>query len=71
MFLGRQQIGVVTSGVRSPILGKTIALARVSVEHGHVGTDLEIGKLDGLQKRLSATVVPAPHFDPGKERMKM
>ena len=71
VFLGRQQIGVVTSGVRSPILGKTIALARVSVEHGHVGTDLEIGKLDGLQKRLSATVVPAPHFDPGKERMKM
>ena len=65
---GRPQIGVVTSGVRSPLLRKNIALARVAVEHSAIGTQLEIGKLDGLQKRIPATVVRFPFYDPDKER---
>ncbi len=70
VHFGKPQIGVVTSAVKSPILGKVIALARVDVTHAEVGTSLEIGRLDGDQKRLKATVVPFPHFDPTKERVK-
>ncbi|MGI9482825.1 MAG: DUF1989 domain-containing protein [Hyphomicrobiales bacterium] len=68
--LGKAQIGEITSAVKSPILGKVIALGRVAVAHAEPGTDLEIGQLDGQQKRLKAKVVPFPHFDPGKERVR-
>lgn len=65
---GRAQIGVVTSSVRSPVLQKNIALARVDTHYSKPGTSIEIGKLDGQQKRLPATVTSFPHFDPGKTR---
>lgn len=68
VHVGRAQVGVVTSGCRSPILNKTIALARVAVQHAEPGTRLEVGKLDGQQKRLPATVVPFPFYDPEKKR---
>jgi aminomethyltransferase len=68
LHVGRAQVGEVTSAVRSPILGKHIALARVDVAHAAVGTALEIGKLDGRQKRLPAVIVPLSHYDPGKTR---
>lgn len=68
--VGRAQVGEVTSAMKSPILGKTIALARIDITYAKPGTDIEVGQLDGQQKRLMATVVPAPHFDPGKERVK-
>ena len=63
-------MGIITSAVKSPILGKVIALARVDVVHSEIGTVLEIGRLDGDQLRLPARVVPFPHFDPKKERVK-
>lgn len=66
--IGRQQIGVVTSGTRSPILGKNIALCRMSTEHEEIGTEVEVGKLDGHQKRIPATVVAFPFYDPEKKR---
>jgi aminomethyltransferase len=68
VHIGRAQIGEVTSSMRSPLLGKNIALARVDVAHAEVGTKLEIGKLDGHQKRLPAEIVPFAHYDPKKER---
>jgi aminomethyltransferase len=69
VHVGRAQIGEVTSSMRSPLLGKNIALARVDVAHSEVGTQLEIGKLDGQQKRLPAVIAPAvAAYDPGKER---
>ncbi|PHR54752.1 MAG: aminomethyltransferase [Robiginitomaculum sp.] len=68
VHFGRAQIGEVTSSTRSPILGKNIALARVDVAYSEIGTMLEIGKLDGEQKRLPAEVVRFAHFDPTKER---
>ena len=58
IHVGRAQIGEVTSAMRSPLLGKNIAMARVDVAHSAVGTELEIGKLDGHQKRLPAVVRP-------------
>ena len=66
--MGRPHIGVVTSGTRSPLLRKNVALARVAVEYSEIGTQLEVGKLDGLQKRIPATVVRFPFYDPDKER---
>jgi aminomethyltransferase len=70
LFVGRAQIGVVTSATRSPVLNKSIALARVDVAHAAVGDSVEIGKLDGHQKRLRATIVPFPHYDPQKTRVR-
>ncbi len=68
--MGKAQVGEITSAVKSPTLGKVIALARVDVTHAQPGTAIEVGQLDGQQKRLKATVVPFPHFDPTKERVK-
>lgn len=67
---GRVRVGVVTSAVWSPVLGKAIALARVDLPHGEIGEALEVGQLDGHQKRLPARVVKFPHFDPEKRRAK-
>ena len=68
--VGKAQVGEITSAMKSPILGKTIALARLDVTHAEPGTEVEVGQLDGQQKRLIATVTPFPHFDPTKERVK-
>ncbi|MGB8813856.1 MAG: DUF1989 domain-containing protein [Paracoccaceae bacterium] len=68
IHIGRAQIGVVTSSMRSPLLGKNIALARVDVAHSEVGLAVEVGKLDGQQKRLPAVIVPLSHYDPKKTR---
>lgn len=68
IHVGRAQVGVVTSSMRSPLLGKNIALARVDVAHAAVGTEVEVGKLDGQQKRLPAVIVPLSHYDPKKTR---
>ncbi|NKB27359.1 MAG: DUF1989 domain-containing protein [Rhodobacteraceae bacterium] len=68
--IGKAQVGEVTSAMKSPILGKVIALARVDVKHSEIGSAIEVGQLDGQQKRLKATVCPFPHFDPTKERVK-
>jgi aminomethyltransferase len=70
LHVGRAQIGVVTSAVRSPVLHQSIALARVDVTYAEIGTTLEIGKLDGQQKRLQARVVRFPHYDPDKSRVR-
>ena len=68
VYVGRQRVGVVTSGTRSPILKKNIALARVAVQYAELGHGVEVGKLDGLQKRIPATVVRFPFYDPDKTR---
>jgi aminomethyltransferase len=68
VYVGRQQVGVVTSGTRSPVLKTNIALARVATGQSDLGTKLEVGKLDGLQKRISATIVRFPFYDPEKTR---
>ena len=70
VHIGRAQIGVVTSATRSPILKKTIALARLDVTHAKIGTEVEVGKLDGHQKRLPARIVRFPHYDPEKTRVR-
>jgi aminomethyltransferase len=68
--IDRNQVGEITSAVRSPVLRKNLALARVQVEHSELGTELEVGKLDGQQKRLPARVVAFPFYDPTKSRVR-
>ena len=68
IYVGRAQVGVVTSAMRSPGLGKQIALARVDVAFGDLGRAVEVGKLDGQQKRLPATVCAQSAYDPKKLR---
>jgi aminomethyltransferase len=61
-------VGVITSATRSPILRKNIALCRISVQYAEIGTEVEVGKLDGQQKRIPAQVVRFPFYDPDKEK---
>ena len=68
LHIGRAQVGEVTSAMWSPLLDRQIALARVDVTHAAEGTEIEVGKLDGLQKRIAATVVRFPFYDPDKTR---
>jgi aminomethyltransferase len=68
VYVGRQRVGVVTSGTRSPTLKKNIALARNAIQYAEIGTEVEVGKLDGLQKRIPARVVRFPFYDPDKTR---
>ena len=68
VFIGREQVGSITSAMISPILRKNIALGKMKILHAVPGTKVEIGKLDGHQKRIPAEVVSFPHFDPKKER---
>ena len=71
VYTGKQQIGVITSATRSPILKKNIALCRISISESEIGTEVEVGKLDGHQKRLPAKVVRFPFYDPEKTRVRM
>jgi len=68
VHVGRCQVGVITSGARSPLLRKNIALCRLDVAYSRIGARVEVGKLDGHQKRIPATVVRFPFYDPEKKR---
>lgn len=70
VYDGRAPIGVITSATRSPLLEKNIALCRIEKSHASNGTDVEIGKLDGHQKRLKAKIVPFPFYDPDRSRVR-
>ncbi len=70
IHVGRSQVGEVTSGTRSPILKKNIALCRIDVNYAEIGAEVEVGKIDGHQKRIPATVVRFPHYDPEKARVR-
>ena len=65
VYVGRQRIGVVTSGTRSPTLSEHRALPDGD-QYAEIGTEVEVGKLDGLQKRIAAKVVRIPFYDPDK-----
>ena len=66
----RKQVGVITSATRSPVLKKNIALSRISAQYSEVGSQVEVGKLDGHQKRIPARVVPFPFYDLQKRRVR-
>jgi aminomethyltransferase len=68
VHVGRSQVGVITSGTRSPVLKRNVALCRMAIQYAGLGTEVEVGKLDGHQKRIPATVVRFPFYDPDKTR---
>ena len=70
VFSGRYEVGEITSATLSPILDKNIALCKLNIEYIKPGTAIEIGKLDGQQKRIPANVVAFPHFDPTRQRVR-
>ncbi|MBE9076189.1 DUF1989 domain-containing protein [Romeria aff. gracilis LEGE 07310] len=66
----RWRIGQVTSATFSPILNRSIAMAQVVPESAAPGTAVEVGLLDGLKRRVSATVGHLAAFDPTKSRVR-
>ena len=70
VHVGRGQVGIITSGMLSKILNKNIALCRMDVKYSDIGSEVEVGKIDGHQKRISAKVVAFPFYDPQKLRVK-
>ena len=70
VHIGRSQVGVITSGCISPTLSKNIALCRIDISHSEIGTEVEVGKIDGEQKRIAAKIVGFPHYDPKKTRVR-
>ncbi|GAB4180413.1 MAG: glycine cleavage system aminomethyltransferase GcvT [Calditrichia bacterium] len=57
VFKGDQEIGFVTSGMKSPILNKCIGLAYVAIEHAKLGEKIEI-ELRG--QKIEAEIVKTP-----------
>lgn len=49
-------------------LGHAIAMARVAIENGDTGLELEVGKLDGQMKRLPCVVTSLPFVDPERNK---
>ena len=70
VHIGRSQIGVITSGCLSSTLNKNIALCRMDVQYSEIGIEVEVGKIDGHQKRIRAKVVGFRFYDPTKSRVK-
>ena len=52
------------------MLNKNIALCRMDVKYSDIGTKVEVGKIDGHQKRIEAKVVKFPFYDPEKLKVK-
>jgi aminomethyltransferase len=70
VFQGRFPVGVITSATSSPLLGKQIALCRISPEFSEQGTRLEVGQLDGHKKRLAGVVSTLPFYDKERTRVR-
>ena len=70
VYSGRFPVGIVTSATNSPLLKKQIALCRIAPQYAAIGSKIEIGKLDGQQKRLTAEVVSLPFYDPERTRIR-
>jgi aminomethyltransferase len=65
VFNGGEKVGVVTSGVFSPSLGKPIAMAYLPLELTKLGSDVDIKIRDKL---FPATVVKPPFYKEGTHR---
>ncbi|MCY7272353.1 MAG: aminomethyltransferase family protein [Phormidesmis sp. CAN_BIN44] len=66
----RWRVGVITSATFSPILDRSIAMAHIAPEYAEIGTSLEVGFVDGMKRRIRATVGTLAAYDPTKSRVK-
>ncbi len=69
-YKSRYAVGVVTSAIFSPLLKQQIAMVRLAPEAAEAGLKLEVGQLDGLKKRIPATVTTLPFYDPERTRVR-
>jgi aminomethyltransferase len=69
LYIGRRQVGKATSWTWSPNLKKQIALASVGADHEAAGTRLQMEwTVEARRRRVPATVVELPFFDPPRKR---
>ena len=54
----------------SKTLNKNIALCRIDSKYAEIGTEVEVGKIDGHQKRIPAKVIQFPFYDPKKLKVR-
>ncbi|MCU0537476.1 MAG: aminomethyltransferase family protein [Hydrococcus sp. Prado102] len=64
------RVGTITSATFSPILNQSIAIAQVVPEYAAMGTELEVGFVDGMKRRVRATVGTLAAYDPTKSRVR-
>ncbi len=64
------RVGVITSGTFSPYCDRPIALAQLKPEYAILGTRVEVGFIDGKQRRIPATVGVMSPYDPEKLKVK-
>ena len=64
------QVGVVTSAMYSEVLDKNIAMVRMDIAHSESGIKVEVGKIDGHDARLTATIIERPFYDPSRSKMR-
>ncbi|EDX86378.1 Glycine cleavage T-protein (aminomethyl transferase) [Synechococcus sp. PCC 7335] len=64
------RVGHVTSGTFSPVLNRSIALAQVAPEYAQAGTELEVGMMDGIKRRIRVEVGPLSLYDSSKSRVR-
>lgn len=69
VYDGRGQVGQATSSTWSPILKKYLALATLRSDRAKIGEQLEIEHtVEYERRRVLATVVDRPFFDPERKR---
>ncbi len=69
LYDGRRQIGRATSGTWSPTLKRNVALASVAASHEAEGTTVAMEwTVEARRRRVGATVVALPFFDPPRKR---
>ena len=69
VYAGERQAGKVTSHTWSPLLKKYVALASVESAHAELGGVLEMEHtVEFERRRVPATVVRTPFFDPERKR---
>jgi aminomethyltransferase len=69
LYVGRRQAGRITSTTWSPTLKRSIALASVAAAYEAPGTTLLAEwTVEARRRRVTATVVPLPFFDPPRKR---
>lgn len=59
VFLGDQEIGVVTTGTQSPTLGKNVGLALIETAYTELDTSVDV---EIRNKRVAAKVVATPFY---------